>query len=258
MPSSNLNAPPNNTAWSTSSLPAGVGGYSPLSSAVDTFKPWTPSNSPSGFSLEAPRLTPSPASNLGAPLTPAQETGKQVGDLVTRFLEETPALQDKIQHIDWNAISQEDLKPKVEKYRAVLQQALKHAHVPQMVDRKLIRLLDDPKNQHLATEFDAWLRKEPSPEVLASLHKAKPQRHASASGFEKPIPGEAFDDGEDFLADEPPQSLVGKIRAKAQDGYNTLKDLVLTRTGSLKPQNKTKPDLTTLADDDLGDTEWSP
>ena len=247
-----------NSPWPAPLTVNGSGGFPPLRPASGAYNPWAAPNGAAGFSTETLRLTPSPNSTLGGTLTPAQETGKQVGDLVTRFLEETPALQEKIQHIDWNAISQEDLKPKVEKYRAVFQQALKHAHVPQMVDRKLIRLLDDPKNQQLATELDAWLRKDPTPDVLASLHKPKQQRPSTGDGFGKPTLDEAFDDGEAMQENDPPQSFIGKQKARVQDGYNRLKDFVFNRTGSLKAQSKVKPDAAPLGEDDFGDNEWSP
>jgi hypothetical protein len=200
--------------------------YIPLPNVGAAFSPNVPAKFPAGG------LQPA-ASTEALPLSPAQMTGKQVGDLATKLLQEVPALEEKIEHIDWESLSKEDLQPKLEKFRVTVQQHIKH--LPKILDRKLIGLFDDPKNRSLATQFMTWLRKEPDPATLALLNKpkAKPSAETGEDDFETETPSRrhALDDSEasldEALPEEPPKSLFGKVTEQVQGDYAKLKDRFL-------------------------------
>jgi hypothetical protein len=149
-------------------------------------------------------------SNHSQPLT-ADAMGQKVGTVVASFMKENPALLEKLNGVDLDALAQ-DIGPKVEKARAQIQQALKK--IPQVVDNRLIRMLD-PGTRELATEFDQWLRKEPDPALLAEMAReerlkvrqesAKTQRPGLASNGGASVDpfAEADPFGDAFLAEKP-------------------------------------------------------
>lgn len=215
--------------------PTSPGGFSPppalptdLSGGLgDTFTPSSPSQSSlaSTSAAQTPVANPFPGGNASLATEPgalpatgqavgaeaaatglpasnrplnAQEMGQKVGSVVTKYMQENPALLDKMNSVNWDELEQ-DVGPKVEGYRARLQQALKK--LPQGVDKRLIRMLD-PGSRELATDFDEWLRKEPDPATLAELarqDRMKAREEALGSKADKT----RVDSLNDPLADDP-------------------------------------------------------
>ena len=229
--------------------------------------PQTPATTPGlPAAANAAATNPSLPAGLNA-LSPAQQTGKQVGDIVTKLLEEVPALQEKIDHVDWEALSQEEVMPKLEKLRVSVQPTFKH--VPTFVDRKLARLFEDPQTQKMAKQFFDWLRKEPDPETLASLNQAKARPHTGGGGsmddgygLDGPGPRRhRFEDSESgFEADDEAsapekQSLIDKTRSRVQDSYASLKDKIAAHKPGGKPPIKAERPGHGMKDDDFGDSD---
>lgn len=206
---------------------------------------------------------PSLPAGLNA-LSPAQQTGKQVGDLVTKLLEEVPALQEKIDHIDWDTLSQEEIMPKLEKMRASVQPTF--SHVPKFVDRKMARMFEDPQNQKMAAQFFKWLREEPDPETLTALQreKTRPQGGSSAAGLDeldepsprrhRPIASE-----DDFADDEAEpaaekQTLKNKLSSKVSDLKDRYADkLPFHKKADSKSHGHSSPASRRLREDDFSD-----
>lgn len=258
----------------------------------DTFTPSSPSQSfpTSTLAPQTPASNPFPGSNsslasvpgalpatgqavgaeaaatgLSAPNRPlnAQEMGQKVGSVVTKYMQENPALLDKLNNVNWDELEQ-DVGPKVEGYRARLQQALKK--LPQGVDKRLIRMLD-PGSQELATEFDQWLRKEPDPATLAEMArqdrmKAREEAlggkadKAKVDSLNDPLADDPFaqDDpyaAEDPFADElpPEKTKPATLRDKLRDAKNKAVD----KAKSSWPLNRNKDnqsDLDALMDEE--------
>lgn len=169
-----------------------------------------------------------PAASLAEPLSPAEETGQKVGEMVTTLLEENPALQEKIQNIDLDAMK-EDIGPRVETLRSSVQQAIKP--VPRWVDRKVIRLFDTPDAQRLATQFDEWLRKPPEvdpalAETATAANRpkppARPGRESGLDSLSDPMADDPYADEMDPALEEgpaeetppPKKSMLGNIKSK--------------------------------------------
>ncbi|WP_303672935.1 hypothetical protein [Vampirovibrio chlorellavorus] len=237
----------NAAGFNASGLPAAMAlpgsvGFQPTAAFSPASAPSRVNASP--FAISAPE-TPGLASawsNLtdnSQPLT-ADAMGQKVGTVVASFMKENPALLEKLNGVDLDALAQ-DIGPKVEKARAQIQQALKK--MPQAVDNRLIRMLD-PGTRELATEFDQWLRKEPDPALLANMAReerlkarqenAKTQRQgANAGTLADPF---AADDpfGDAFLPEKP---------ATWKDKILNTKDQLWAKMQSSWPLNRRqKPD----------------
>ncbi len=206
----------------------------------------------SPFAISAPE-TPGLASALSSltdnsqPLT-ADAMGQKVGTVVASFMKENPALLEKLNGVDLDALAQ-DIGPKVEKARAQIQQALKK--MPQAVDNRLIRMLD-PGTRELATEFDQWLRKEPDPALLADMAReerlkerqeaAKTQRQRANGGSVADPFAETDPFGDALLAEKP---------ATWKDKLLNTKDQLWNKVQSSWPLNRRqKPDNGDLALED--------
>lgn len=241
-----------NGASPASSLPGG----SPWNSPVDTFspagsmspmsRPTTPGSPVSGM----PNGVASAWSTDGAPLN-AQDMGKKVGGIVSNFLEENPVVLEKLNNIDLDEIEQ-NVGPKVEGWRAQLQQALKK--LPESVDKRLIRMLD-PGTQEIATEVDQWLRKEPDEATLAELaakKRAKAREEALGGKTGKPhaaYPADDLLDDEEFFADDlPPKKQT--YREKVSNALSDGKDKLVDKAQSSWPLNRNKTDLSALEDEE--------
>lgn len=183
----------------------------PASAMAQPFRPMS----------QMPSLRPGVGSALGAnagamaeQLSPAEEAGQKVGEMVTTLLEENPALQEKIQNINFDEL-QQDIGPKVESFRAKVQQAIKP--IPRIVDRKVIRLFDTPQAQEMATQFDEWLRKPPDPALLAAANRPKPSGgSALESDFSDPYADDPFaEEAESPIKQPPPKkSMLANLKSK--------------------------------------------
>lgn len=204
------------------SRPSATPGF-PSPATGDTFNPAKPA-----FLPLSPMGSPGPVGGTGM-LTPAQQTGKQVGDLFTKLLEEVPALQkeipviqEKIQGIDLK----EDLEPQLKKLQARLHQVM--VHLPKMVTHKAICLIDDPQIEGMATEVDNWARQTPDPAALAEINQPKARPHR-ASNADRPDVDGLGDEPEDNFGDdeaEKPQSLIARARDKAKTTYSNLRERI--------------------------------
>ncbi len=175
--------------------------------------------------------------------------GQKVGTVVANFMQENPALLNKLNQVDMDALA-EDIGPKVEKTRAQVQQALKK--LPQGLDKRLIRMLD-PGTAKLATEFDEWLRKEPDPALLAEMDRAERMKARTEAlegkvGSAKPSPyaDDPFAVEDPLGADPFAESLpVGQPTLK--DKLMGAKDKWVEKAQTSWPLNKNKKsDLTDL------------
>lgn len=235
----------NNLSSNFQSMPAPYGQFSaPQSLSQNPFSTASTSNTP-GLASALSSLT-----DNSQPLT-ADAMGQKVGTVVASFMKENPALLEKLNGVDMDALAQ-DIGPKVEKARAQIQQAIKK--MPQAVDNRLIRMLD-PGTRELATEFDQWLRKEPDPALLADMAReermkarqeaAKTQRPgltANNGGAAADPFAEADPFGDAFL-DEKPANWKDKVK-------NT-KDQLWQKAQSSWPLNrKQKPNDAGLALED--------
>jgi len=198
-------------------------------------------------------------------LSPAQQTGKQVGDIVTKLLEEVPALQEKIDHIDWDSLSQEEVMPKLEKLRVSVQPTYKR--VPKFVDHKLARLFEDPQSQKMATQFFDWLRKEPDPEMLASLEREGSRQHGGRLGssdfddeMDSPRPHRRPSMSEDDFADDEAsispekKGLINKLRAKTKDTISKIKDKISPKSEDRLSSHSGRPGRRQRDDFDFSDS----
>jgi hypothetical protein len=215
-------------------------GFSTIPDPVNLSRPGTASGFPSpatsdSFNPAKPSFLPlspvgSPASVGGTGmLTPAQQTGKQVGDLLTALFEKIPALQrynpviqEKIQGIDLK----EDLEPQLKKLQARLHQIM--VHLPKMVTHKAICLIDDPQLEGMATEVDSWARQTPDPAALAEINQPKARPHRPSTAGRLDVDG-LGDESEDNFGDdeaEKPQSLIDRTRDKAKTTYSNLRERI--------------------------------
>ncbi len=238
------------------SLPGGAG---------DTFSPTASQGGPGG-------VTPpnSPASSrlngVQRPLN-AQEMGQKIVTLVTNYMQENPALLEKLNTVDMDELAQ-DIGPKVEGIRAQVQQALKK--IPKGLDNRLIRMLD-PGMQEVANDVDQWLRKEPDPAVMAELKRkqrvkaqeeamggSKPSAASSPSSLNDPFAEDALG-AEDPLAGDPlaEEELLGAEpplktqKTSFKDKIISSKDKLVDKAQSSWPLNRNKPS-------DLGGLEEEP
>lgn len=235
------------------------------SSIQDYYSPSAGLNAPRGGLSNPSGVNAQPANGLTKPsaLTNglpganqplnAQQMGQKVGTIVSNFMQENPALLDKLNSIDMDDLAQ-DIGPKVEGVRAKVQQALKR--MPQGIDKRLIRLFD-PQSQKLATEFDEWLRKEPDPAMLAELarqEKLEAQQEASEQAGPKPASKTnrlADPYADDLLENEDP--FADTTLETEPKGKPTMKDRLGDLTNNVKsklPFNRNKPSKASL--DDLG------
>lgn len=233
-----------------SAFPNGSLGSSP----VDSFLSSSPGLQP--VSSSASNLAPASATGQGSidaitsalanqdqPLN-ARQMGQKVGTVVANFMQENPALLDKLNQVDMDALA-EDIGPKVEKTRAQVQQALKK--LPQGIDKRLIRMLD-PGTAKLATEFDQWLRKEPDPALLAEIardERLKAREEAlggnvgksKADRLNDPYADDPFA-AEDLLADDPFAEELPPGKTSLKDKMLDAKDKLWDKAQSSWPLNR--------------------
>jgi hypothetical protein len=231
--------------------PNGLSGNPLSSSPVDVFSPsQRPTPQPlSPASLPAPSvdsLTSASATTASAtPTGPlnAQQMGQKVGGIFSNFLEENPAVLEKLNNVDLDEIEQ-NVGPKVEGLRAQFQQALKK--IPEGVDKRLIRMLD-PGTQEIAMEVDQWLRKEPDAATLAELAAKKRAKAREDALGGKPARSR-IDPLEDPLVDDPfadedpfAETLSPK-KETYRDKLLNAKDQLVDKAKSSWPLNRSKSD----------------
>lgn len=229
----------------------GLGGGPLSSSSMDVFSPSLRQTPPSlnSASLPAPAvdsLPSAPATTPSAmPTGPlnAQQMGQKVGGIFSNFLEENPAVLEKLNNVDLDEIEQ-NVGPKVEGLRAQFQQALKK--IPEGVDKRLIRMLD-PGTQEIAMEVDQWLRKEPDAATLAELAAKKRAKAREDALGGKPARSriDPLEDpmADDPLADEDPfaEALSSK-KETYRDKLANAKDKLVDKAKSSWPLNRSKSD----------------
>lgn len=239
-----------NAYSSLPAFPAASAGASPGGiPSMDTFSP-SVGQFPVSSSFALPATTAgsgganstATSSAANRPLN-SQEMGQKVGGIVSNFLQENPAVLEKLNNVDLDEIEQ-NVGPKVEGIRAQFQQALKK--VPEGIDKRLIRMLD-PGTQEIATEVDQWLRKEPEPEVLAELDAKK-----RAKAREEALKENAGKSRPDPLADDPfamEDDLAGSLPPKKEtyrDKLLNAKDKLVNKAQSSWPLNRNKSSLSDL------------
>lgn len=137
-------------------------------STVRPPRPMTPSSSyeSSGAVDESwPESLNRPTS---AALTPGARTVKRLEQPLVRFLDENPDIRQKIDNINLETLT-DNITSTTNKYRVSLHNSFKH--VPQLVDRTIIKQLD-PNLQDNAQQLFAWIRKPPTQQELAAIHDA--------------------------------------------------------------------------------------
>lgn len=206
------------------------------------------------------------AGTMTEALSPAEETGQKVGELVTTLLEENPALQEKLQNIDFDAL-QQDLEPKVEAARAKVQQAIKP--IPRAVDRKLIRLFDTPEAQEMATQFDEWLRKPPDQALMAAANApSRPNRPGALEeeeNFSDPYADDPYAEEEELAIKEPPakkstlENLKSKVWPFNKDSNKENEPPALERTPRKRRASEiSDTDLDAMLNESLGEPGRAP
>lgn len=259
--------------------PAMVGGASPMGSPMSSMPPVGLKSQPlNGFAPSPSSFHPGPLSTLGmdsfspvlsstpgisvSPTAPmpvypgaigpaaslvaenqplnAQQMGQKVGNVVSSFMQENPALLRKLNQVDMDALA-DDIGPKVEKARIQVQQALKK--LPQGIDKRLIRMLD-PGTAKLATEFDQWLRKEPDPVLLAEILE-----NQRLKDREEALDGKAQKAKADLSADDPFADSLPVSQPSLKEKLMNAKDKLMDKAQSIWPfknRNKKSDDLAEL------------
>ena len=183
---------------------------------------YNPANS--SFLPLSPAGSPTAVGGIGA-LTPAQQTGKQVGDLFTKLLEEVPALQPEIPVIQKEIQGidlQKDLKPQLDKLQARLHQVM--VHLPKLVTHKAICLIDDPQIEGMATEVDNWARQTPDPAALAEINQPKARPHSPSNAGRPDV-----EDDEGYVSNDEAEkqtSFIERARERAKTAYGDLRERI--------------------------------
>jgi len=199
-----------------------------------------------------------PTNPLSAkPLTPAQQTGQQVGQFVAKLLEEVPALQEKAGNIDWESISKDEVLPRLERARIKIGPVVNH--LPDYVLKRIADALPDidpkdPGNTKALLEFKKWMHQPPDPEVLHQIRKEEAAK--KAEGKTKSSHHASIDDLEDDY-DFDTEAEKKPIRHMLSNKYEELKSHLpfhKEKETPLKPGKshaKVADDDLDLSDDDL-------
>jgi hypothetical protein len=184
------------------------------------------------------------------PLTPAQQTGQQVGQSVTKLLEEVPALQEKAGNIDWESIS----LPRLERTRIKIGPVVNH--LPDYVLKRLADALPDidpkdPGNTKALLEFKKWMHQPPDPEVLHQIRKEEAAKKAEEGKTKSThhTSTEELEDDYDYNdeADTEKKTIGDRVRSK----YGDLKSHIPFHNKEKEPPLKPGKSHAKATDDDL-------